>query len=110
LVGGQPSASLGSAAQNRFTVTRPANACAMQVSCQSGGEFVQAEIWYVACLLVAVRTGAPGANDPNWPRVQAYFRQEYVGGQGYTFPELGRIRFPFSDSAISGVRYGEFVR
>ena len=110
LVGGQPNASLGTAARNRFTIPRPENGCAIQVSCQSGNDFVQIEVWYVACSLVAVRSGSPGANDPNWPRVQGYLRQEFVGGQSYTFPELGRIRFPFSNSAGTGVRYGEFVR
>jgi hypothetical protein len=110
LVGGQPDPRLGTATNDRFTIPRPAGGCAIQVSCQAGNEFDQVEIWYVACSLVPFRAGSPGAGDPNWPRVQGYLRQQYVGGQSYTFPELGRIRFPFSDSAGSGVRYGEFTK
>jgi hypothetical protein len=110
LVGGRPDPALGAAAQNRFTIPRPANACAIQVTCQAGNDVAWVEIWYVACSLVAVRSGPPGVNDPNWSRVQARFRQRYVGGQPYTFPVLGRISFRFSDSSRSGVKYGEFVR
>jgi len=110
LVGGQPDPRLGTATNTRFTIPRPGGGCAIRVTCQSGNDVAWVEIWYVACSLVPVRSGSPGAGDPNWSRVQTYLREEFVGGQSYTFPELGRIRFPFSNSAGSGVRYGEFVR
>src|SRR5262249_21783419 len=91
LVGGQPGPTLGSASNYRFTVPRPPNGCGIQVSCQAGDEWQQVEIWYVACSLVPVRSGLPGTDDPNWMRVQTEYRRRYVGGQSYTFPELGLI-------------------
>jgi hypothetical protein len=109
-VGGQPDPTLGTASHNRFTVPRPMNGCGIQVSCQAGNEWQQVEIWYVACSLALVRSGPPGAGDPNWPRVQNIYRERYVGGQDYTFPELGRIRFNYSFPDASGVRYADFVK